>query len=438
MKFVYSDNREVTVEALKNWLTQFEANVQPRLKKLDDFYKGKDKIDKGKQKKENRPDNNIHVNLAKMITRNATSYFIGKPVTYSYDAGFTNKDKIEKALFDNSEEQENKSLAKDLSKYGVAYELVGKGYDKLLYFKNLDPLYTFQVVDNSLLNMPICVVTYLVVEDSNHTLRYKGWIYDDSYIYEFSCGESFGDLILQGVDINPFHPKIPVTVFKNNDDLTGDYEDVLELLGAYSRLISNNFDDVEGILNALLVFYNTEMDDEESEKLNRTRVALLNGVLEGKEPKAEFLVKNLQPEYCEYLREAIREDIFTITNVPDFTDDKFAGNQSGVALGYKLIGFENLRLDKKSYYEAALENRLELILSYQQFKAIILNKGQVNIQFYANLPANIDKDGKIVELFNSGGISQETMLENLEIVTDKDKELKRLAMERPNLEAIDE
>lgn len=437
MKFVQSSSSEVTAENLKVWLKSFVEDIQPGLLKLDAFYKAKDKIDKGRQKVDDRPDNKIHVNLAKMITRNATSYFIGKPVTYSFKDNFPGKDKIEKVLFDNSENQENKSLAKDSSKFGIAYELIGKGDDGLIYFKNLSPLTTFQVVDSSLLENPICVVTFLYVESSNGTRKVKGWVYDDSYIYEFSGDESLSSLQFSAVDVNPFHPKIPVTVFRNNDDLTGDYEDVTELLTAYSRLMSNNFDDIEGILNALLIFYETDIDEEEKKKFQRSRVVQLISTGD-KQARAEFLSKQLDEAYCEYLREAIREDIFTITNVPDFTDEKFAGNQSGVALAYKLIGFENLRLDKESYFRSALENRLELILSYQQFKVIILNKGQVDIQFYPNLPANIDKDAKIAELHSLGAISQETMVENLEIVKDKEQELERLSAERPRLEGIDE
>ncbi len=437
MKFVQSSSSEVTAENLKVWLKSFVEDIQPGLLKLDAFYKAKDKIDKGRQKVDDRPDNKIHVNLAKMITRNATSYFIGKPVTYSFKDNFPEKDKIEKVLFDNSENQENKSLAKDSSKFGIAYELIGKGDDGLIYFKNLSPLTTFQVVDSSLLENPICVVTFLYVESSNGTRKVKGWVYDDSYIYEFSGDESLSSLQFSAVDVNPFHPKIPVTVFRNNDDLTGDYEDVTELLTAYSRLMSNNFDDIEGILNALLIFYETDIDEEEKKKFQRSRVVQLISTGD-KQARAEFLSKQLDEAYCEYLREAIREDIFTITNVPDFTDEKFAGNQSGVALAYKLIGFENLRLDKESYFRSALENRLELILSYQQFKVIILNKGQVDIQFYPNLPANIDKDAKIAELHSLGAISQETMVENLEIVKDKEQELERLSAERPRLEGIDE
>lgn len=437
MKFVQSSSSEVTAENLKVWLKSFVEDIQPGLLKLDAFYKAKDKIDKGRQKVDDRPDNKIHVNLAKMITRNATSYFIGKPVTYSFKDNFPGKDKIEKVLFDNSENQENKSLAKDSSKFGIAYELIGKGDDGLIYFKNLSPLTTFQVVDSSLLENPICVVTFLYVESSNGTRKVKGWVYDDSYIYEFSGDESLSSLQFSAVDVNPFHPKIPVTVFRNNDDLTGDYEDVTELLTAYSRLMSNNFDDIEGILNALLIFYETDIDEKEKEKFQRSRVVQLISTGD-KQARAEFLSKQLDEAYCEYLREAIREDIFTITNVPDFTDEKFAGNQSGVALAYKLIGFENLRLDKESYFRSALENRLELILSYQQFKVIILNKGQVDIQFYPNLPANIDKDAKIAELHSLGAISQETMVENLEIVKDKEQELERLSAERPRLEGIDE
>lgn len=439
MKFVQSSSREVNAANLQDWIKYFTSNIQPELIELEAFYNAKDDINKGHQKVDNdRPDNNIHVNLAKMVTRNATSYFVGKPVTYTFNKKDAETAKVEKVIFDTNEEQENKSLAKDSSKFGVAYELMGVGTDKLLYVKNLSPLTTFQVIDDSILEEPICVVTYLTITDKNNVTRIKGWVYDPISIYEFTCGSDFASIQLREIGINPFYPKIPVSIFPNNDDYTGDYEDVTELLSAYSRLISNNFDDIEGILNAILAFYETEIDEEEAKKLNKTRVVSLISQDEKRPARAEFLVKNLDEAYCKYLREAIREDIFTITNVPDFTDDSFAGNQSGVALSYKLIGFENLRLDKQSYFEAGLYNRIELILNYKQFNdsPIIVNKSDIDIQFYANLPANIDKDGKIVELYNAGGISRETMIENLEIVKDKEEEIKRLEQEKPNLEAI--
>lgn len=438
MRFIQSNVKEITPDNIKAWLYDFNNDIKPELDKLDNYYKAQDIIDKGKQRKEDRPDNNIHVNLAKMIVRNSTSYFVGKPVTYSFEENFKAKDTLEKVLYDNSEEQENKSLAKDLSKFGVAYELIGKGDDGLLYIKNLEPLTTFQVVDDSILQRPICIVTYIDTKKNGNLVRRKGWVYDKYSITEFIVDTNNTKINIVSSEVNPFSPKIPVTVFKNNDDMTGDYEDVLELLNAYSRLISNNFDDIEGILNAVLVFYNTEIDEEDGKKMNKSRVIKLLSAEEGKDPKVEFLTKKLDSISCKELRQALRDDIFTITNVPDFTDEKFAGNQSGVALSYKLIGFENLRLDKESYFRTALENRLELILSYQQFSDIILDKGQIVIQFYANLPANIEKDIKIAELHTVGAISQETMVENLEIIGDKKEELKRLQAEKPLLEDMDD
>jgi SPP1 family phage portal protein len=437
MKFVKSSSNDINPENLKDWIDSFRRDIQPKLLALDSFYKGIDKIDKGKQRTEDRPDNKIHSNLAKMIVKNATSYFVGKPVTYAFNDNKANKELIEDTLFNNSENQENKRLAIDLSKYGVAYELAGVGMDKLIYFKRIDPLSTFLVVDDTILQNPICVVSYYGVTDSKtKQTKIKGWVYDADYIQSFESDDRLTSMRLTDGEINPFHPKVPVTVFQNNSDMTGDYEDVTELLTAYSRLLSNNFDDVEGILNAVLVFYETKLNDEDGKKMNKTRVVQLVSEQGEKPARAEFLSKQLDKEYVEYLRNFIREDIFSISNVPDFTDDDFAGNQSGVALGYKLIGFENLRLDKESYFESGLFNRIELILTYKQFREVIVGRDDIKITFYANLPANIDKDDKIADLYNKGVISLKTAVDSMEIVKDKDGELELIEDERPSLEKM--
>lgn len=144
-KFIISSETEINRENVADWLSQFENDIKPQLEELNSYYKGIDDLQKAKISKKKRIDNKIHVNLASMIVNNSVNYFIGKPISYKFNDGFNSKT-IEELQADDIEEIENKSLAKDCSKFGIAYELVGIKETKELYYKRLDPLKTFLVV----------------------------------------------------------------------------------------------------------------------------------------------------------------------------------------------------------------------------------------------------------------------------------------------------
>lgn len=430
-KYVLSSTEEVNGQNLKKWIQDFKP-IQEKLWRLKEIYEAKDRIDKGTQRcDEGRPDNRVHSNLASMIVKNSSNYFMGKNPTYSFKEKKVG-DQLKQYLFDSKEEKENKKLAKCLSKYGVGFELCAVDEDKLPYFTMLDPLNTFQVVKDDILHKTICFITFLEYTDTiTNQPIVKGWVYTKDFIYSFE-GNPKDQAFELTSDINPFKPMIPVAVFENNDERKGDYEDVIEPLNAYNRLLSNSFDDIEGILNAVFVIYNANVSEEEAKKLNKTRVLELLG----ENAKAEFLNKSLDENYITMLRKWLREDIFTITNVPDFTDEKFAGNQSGVALSYKLLGFENLRQEKVGYFKSGLIDRIEILLNYKNLgsKPIWLDEDDIKIQFYSNLPANLEKDKEIATLLTMGAISKQTALDKMEIVDDTEEELKRIAVELPEVD----
>ena len=126
----------------------------------------------------------------------------------------------------------------------------------------------------------------------------------------------------------------------------------------------------------------------------------------------------------------------TVSNVPDFTDEKFSSNSSGVALRYKLIGFENLRADKEIYFKQALNRRWEIVSLYPA-KKFNLKRNDIKINMFANLPSNIELDLQLAELYNAGGISRKTLLENEQVVKDVDEEMKRIEEEKPKIDTSD-
>ena len=197
------------------------------------------------------------------------------------------------------------------------------------------------------------------------------------------------------------------------------------MLNAYNKLISCSFDDFESIANALLVIYNALLDEEERELLKNSRMVSLVSSDGQKDVKAEYIYKKLDTASFKEMRTAIKEDIITITNVPDLNDENFAGNQSGVAISYKLIGFENLRADKQTYFDDAIQKRYELI-GKNPLNSFELEEGDIVNTFYQNLPKNIEKDLQISQLYKDGTLSLESTLDEMEIVDDTAKELKRI------------
>ena len=192
-------------------------------------------------------------------------------------------------------------------------------------------------------------------------------------------------------------------------------------------------DDYESISNAILLIKDTKQISEEAKKsLNSTRAIQLFS----ENAEMAFINKTLDSNFVKTLREALREDILTVSNVPDFTDEKFAGNSSGVALRYKLIGFENLRADKEIYFKQALHRRWKVISLYPA-KTFDLKRDDITINMFANLPSNIELDLQLAELHNAGGISRKTMHENMQIVKDVDEELKRIEEEKPKIDTTD-
>mgnify|MGYP002526975721 CR=1 FL=1 len=221
-----------------------------------------------------------------------------------------------------------------------------------------------------------------------------------------------------------FKDKLPVVLYKNNDDMCGDYEKATEILSAYSKLYSVSMDDHESIANALLLFYNTDLPDEEKEKLNRTRVAALMG----DNVKDEYIYKKLDSASFTALKEGLRSEFYAITNLADFTDVT-AYNKSASAILYKLVGMENIRVDKSAYFEEGMRERWDIISSYVA-KPFEIKYDSMTYSFYNNLPANIENDLAIMGLVEKGGLSIETALKKMENVEDAEGEYKRILTEK--------
>ena len=170
----------------------------------------------------------------------------------------------------------------------------------------------------------------------------------------------------------------------------------------------------------MLLFYNAELSDEEKAELNKTRVVGLQG--EG--AKAEYIYKKADVQMFKELRNALKDDILLLSFVPDMSD-VVSYQKSASAVRYKLVNIEATRQLKSIYMEQGLRQRLHILSKYV-LKQFDIERDDVKLQFYSNLPANIDADLDLLKLVKDGGLSLESYLEKAETVQDSDLEFKRL------------
>ena len=425
-KYIISNETDITEKNVQNWITQFINNIQPHLYYLDSFYQGEDEIISFPYEKR-EVNSQIRVNLAYMTVQNIVSYCFGKVPTQDYHADFQYGDYIDDLKFKNNEILEDKSLESDCSRLGLAYEFIGvkenKYGNKEPFYKRIDPFTTFLVVDDTILENEICYITYSVIKPENGAEYRKGYIYSRGEIVEFDTKNGNVKFISQEIN-TAYQNDFPIVMYKNNDNLFGDYEPACPILSAYSKTYSLGMDDFSGIANAILAFFNVDLPDDEREKLNRTRVVSLMG----ENSDAKYIYKKLDSSSFKALQEALRGEYYAITNVPDFTD-LASYNKSGQAIAFKMIGIENIRLNKSAYFEQGMRKRWNVIASYTG-KEFEINRKDMEYHFYNNLPNNVTADLEYADLVDRGLLSKETAMRNMQSVTDVEGELKRIEKEQ--------
>ena len=135
----------------------------------------------------------------------------------------------------------------------------------------------------------------------------------------------------------------------------------------------------------------------------------------------------------EVLRKAIKEDIYNFSHVPNFMDENFAGNVSGVAMEYKLLGLEMLTKVKERQYKKGLRKRIRLYCNFLNMKALKMEAGSIMPSFSRALPKNLQELAQIVANL-SNSVSARTLLKLLPFVEDPDFEIEEV--EKQKAEAV--
>ena len=84
--------------------------------------------------------------------------------------------------------------------------------------------------------------------------------------------------------------------------------------------------------------------------------------------------------------------------IPDLSDEQFAGNVSGVAMKYKLLGLEQLTRLKERWFREALRERLRCYAHFLSVKGgRMVDESRIRITFARTLPESALEAAQMVK-----------------------------------------
>lgn len=431
---MYTTSKDYTLNAelLQN-VIKFNETQQSRLHLLHDYYIGNHNINQ-RMKYDVLKNNKVTINHAKYIVDTNIGYLMGNPVDYVLEENDNDYDiePILQAYKKQTITDLDVEIAKNTAIYGYQYEYIYSNEQSepkscIINNENAILVYDDTVEHNKLFGL-----IYNPVREGNSIKYYEVMYIDKKEKRTFQLKDNN----LTEIDNKEPHAfgDVPLILYKNNPDYTGDFECVISLLDAYNLLQSDRINDKEQLVDAILIFYGMDLDDVNLRHIKDSRMISMAPI----DSKAEYLVKTLHEADVDVLRANIENDIHKISMTPNMSDVNFANNSSGVAIRYKLLGFEQNIKNKERYFEKGLMERFKL---YNNFLTV-LSKMQdiplelIDARFTRNLPSN---DLEISQMINNLAdlVDKETLLSQLSFITDASKVVENKEKEDESKEVAD-
>ena len=347
-------------EMLRSALKEHRAGLA-RLLELRDYMERRHRID-GRVRRRGVPNNRLSHDLPGYITQTAAGYLLGAPVRYDGDQPALPA--LRAALAAADAESEDCELAVDASAYGRAVELVFADEQAHPRVAQCDPLRCFVVYAADALHQPLFGVATGATRDAcGKPTGVFATVYTSTEVIRWR-GRTETALAQVGRERH-FFGGVPMVEFWNNPQETGDFEGVLPLIDAYDALQSDRVNDKQQFTDAILVLYGVAgLAEEDGRGANERLREEKTLCMPDGDARVEFLTKQLSESDTEVLKNSLRADIHKLCFIPDLTDERFGGNESGVAMRYKLFGLEQLTRLKERWFREGLRQRLRLFGYY--------------------------------------------------------------------------
>ena len=417
--YMLSKDTELTPELLRKILDRFNTTDLIKRKRWKNYYDGKMDILQKQYSDPTKPCSHVVTNLCKVVADTYCGYIAGKPVTYTSN---DNIDDIQEVINYNDDESENTNWLLNALIYGVGYELHWIDNDAQERYSQISPLNCVAIHAASLENELLYFIRWYDVSDFDDDDLLCVEVYDAHTKKTYHCHGLVGALEFISEEPHAFND-VPVSVFYLNEQEESIFNQAMSLNDAYNELQSSEVDDYSAFCDAYLVLIGTDAEKEDIASMKENRVLVLP---EG--ANAQYLIKQSNDTQITNMLENIKKNIFKVTCTPDMSDENFMA-QSGVAIKYKLVGFENKASAIVTNFTKAIQRRIELICNILHLKASDTVWRDVNINFVRNLPQDLTET---ISLVNSlkGTVSDATLLSQIPFITDVQAEIEAVRAQK--------
>jgi len=381
------------------------------------------------------PDNRIAVPYGRKLSLTTKNYLFNKPVQYnSQDTTYI--DTLRDVFYINDGYRKTNQVGLDLVVHGQSY--------KLFYIKDVSgsPVPAYAVIPGHqmipIYDTEIEPQLQAVIRYYKHSRKYTTneivWnievYYPDKSIGYESNGETAisGEIKQVAETVNPFGA-VPVVVY-GDDYKLGVFDAVKDLIDGLDMIVSMNLNEVEKFALAYLVLTGQSISNEDAKEIQDKRIIELE-----LNSKIEYLTKSLDGDFNKAVEELLIAQIHKQSGIPDFDSKEFAA-ESGIALQYKLMGFENLASDIESIFIEGEQKSIDLINSiverttttsiWDRFAFWKDNPSkQVEITMARNIPEDTKNKMEVALDMQTLGMSQESIMSYVPMVEDVDAELER-------------
>lgn len=361
---------------------------------------------------ENPINNKVNNDFFSEIVDFKTGYFAGEPISYGYSdtdesaevtGGEKAIDEATKVLTDFTTRNNMFGVDMETTKNASIY-----GYSGRLFYidregtERVMPVHGYETIILSDTNIaePEFAIRYYEVTDIHDRKQWIVEFYDNANITTYK-----GELMsLEEIGTRPhMFDYCPLQGVANNAELMGDAEKVLALIDDYDKVLSDNSNEIESFVHALLVL-GVEVDDEAIHKAQKSGALIIRQVGSNvlQEP-AKWLTKDINDTFTEHHLQRVEDNIYRFSQTPNLSDEAF-GTASGVALKFKLHGLETKCATFEANVMNAAQHMWRVLVSSWRKKGKRVDPLQITMEFHRNFPQDQLSEAQTAQAYKAVGL----------------------------------
>lgn len=422
-------------KAFRDMIDTFFTSQQKRLKVLSSYAKGDNYsiLNGHRRLDKEKADYRVRHKWGGYISSFATSYVIGNPVSVGILEGANQQqlETIQEIEWNNDINALNGDLALDASIYGRAFEYHFRDKDGADRVVLINPLEMFVVRDLTVeQNIILAVHLPIFADKVNMT------VYTKDQVITFKPYSTNAVRLIVDTITKHEYKDVPVVEWWNNRYRMGDFESEISLIDAYDAGQSDTANYMSDLNDAMLLIKGDldalGLSASDIAKMKDANTLLLQTGISanGQQTSADagYIYKQYDVSGTEAYKNRLANDIHRFSRIPNLEDDRFNATSSGIALLYKMIGLEQVRKNKETYFTKALRRRYELISNiHKAINKPSIEASKLTFTFHPNIPQDVWNE--IKAYIEAGGVvSQETLMNNASF-TDYKTEQSRILKE---------